>query len=389
MEFARFRLPCQAPIAPVLRAIALLALLTGCGTTNLLVQGRPARQGDRVILPTTGTGGPFLVRATVNNAGPYLFVLDTGSTRTVVSDRLVAELALTTTPTQAVVLDAEAQKVAPAGETSLDRLALGPFETHAVHALVMDLSRFERALGERIDGIAPATLFEELTLVIDYSTATVWCTPDRLHAGLPIRHDRLPVVRADVAGQPIDVLIDSASGGAWMLPIARLPVAQVGYQARRVEQADRTTRRSRAELQGTIRLADQVFDRPIVEDTSGIARVGFHALRGCRVSIDRRSRRLTIERIAPVANEPVWGIGARLERVADLWEVRGIEPGLPADTAGLTDGERILAIDGKRADQLDAAALAALIASADRVRLDVLRAGGVEQVWVPITYIQP
>jgi len=380
---------CQVWIPQVLRATALAALLTGCASQNSRLNAPLAASAERMLLPTTGSGAPFLLRTEVNGAGPYWFVLDTGSTRTVVSPRLLDELALSPAPSSATVLDAEGQPVPTGGEVRLDRLVIGPVEARSVPALLMDLSRFEQALAQRVDGIAPASLFAHFTLVIDYPAAQAWCTARPAPRGVPLRHGRLPVIRAQVAGKDIDVLLDSGSGGSWMLPTADLPLVQVGYADRQVEQALGSAQRTRAQLDGDIRVGQAVFHQPIVEHTTGIARVGWHALRGYRVSIDRPNATLALERVGPVADEPVWGIGARFEPLGNVWEIRAIEPGLPADAAGLTDGERILAINGNRADQLDPAALAALIQQAQRLRLDVMRAKGIEQVWVPIVYIQP
>lgn len=383
------RLSCQVFFARVLLAIALWASLAGCAAQKLVVEDRPAHSGNRLLLPTTGSGAPFLLTAQVNGVGPYSFVLDTGSTSTIVSQRLVEELELTPSHTDTLVLDAEGQPVALRGAVQVNNITFGPVAAHAVDALVIDLSRFERALGQPVDGIAPAALFADFTLVIDYAAAQVWCTPDRLRTGVKMQPGRLPVVRADIAGHAVDVLIDSGSGGSWMVPTTNLPVEQVGYPDRQVEQADQTRRRARAELQGVIRVGNQVFDRPIVEETSGIARVGWHALRGHRVAIDHRSRRITLHRVAQTVNEPLWGIGARLVRVGDVWEVRSVEPGLPAASAGLKDGERILSIEGRHADTLDEPELAAIIQQSPRLRLEVMRVQGIETVWVPIVYLQP
>lgn len=389
MEFARMLSRCQGAVGAWLLAAAAVAWLAGCGGTGLVAENRPEDAQGRMMLSTTGSG-VFLVRAEVDGAGPYFFVLDTGSSRTVVSRRLVEEVGLAVGASGATVLGAEGGRVEVDGSVRLGRLRMGGAEFTGVESLVMDLSALERTLGARVDGIAAGSLFADRTLVLDFAAGEAWVTEERVRGGMRLRDDRLTMVRADVAGRAVDVVIDSASGGSWMLPRAGLAAADMGYGARRVETAGGGDRRARLELEGEIRLGGHVFERPMVEGTDGLARVGWHALRGYRVSIDRRGGLVQIDRVGgDVSDGPVWGIGARLERVGGVWEVRGIEPGRPADSAGLVDGERVLAVGGLRADVLDGAGLAGLIQRSPRLRLDVMRAGGVETVWVPVVYEQP
>jgi hypothetical protein len=341
------------------------------------------------MLSSTGSGVPLLMTAAIDGAGPYRFMLDTGASRSVVSPRLVAEVGLTPAPSGAVVLGAEGAAVDAAGSVRLERLTLGELEIPAVDALVMDLSPLERTLGERVDGIVSGGEFRGATLVIDFAAGQAWITRGRIRGGARLRDDRLARVRADVAGRDLDVVIDSGSSGAWMLPASGLPLVEMGYASRRVATAGGSPARRRLELGGSVRMAGAVFERPMVEDTAGLPRVGWHGLRGCRVWIDGRSGRVLVERWVEVADGPGWGIGARLERAGDVWEVRGVEPGWPAAAAGLSDGERVLSVEGKRAGELDGAGLATLMQERDRLRLEVLREGGVATVWVPVVYAEP
>jgi aspartyl protease len=394
VQCARMSCVCQGRIFVAVLVLALASTLGACGRTRVIgLHGRAAAH-EQVPLPTTSSGVPFLLRTTVNDHGPYLFLLDTGSSTTVVSPRLVEETGLAVQPSQSAVFDAEGLEVSVAGRVRLGEMAMGGVSVSGIEAVVMDLDRLERTLGERVDGIVSGSVFEDLTLVIDFHAGQVWCTRARARPGdgsvVALMDRRLPMVRAQVAGQVMAVLIDSGSGGAWMLPTAGLATVRTGYQDRQVVLAGGVSSRTRERLDGQIVAGDIVFDEPMVEHTDGMARVGWRALKDYRVSIDRRSGVAVLERVGSErVDGPIRGIGARLVRVDGGWEVRSVEPGLPAAGAGLLDGERVLAVDGFRVDELDSAGLEALIQRAGRVRLDVLRAGGVEGVFVPVVYIEP
>ncbi len=394
IECARMCCVCQGRIFRSMLVLALSFVLGGCGRTRLISAPGPARAHEPVLLPTTSSGVPFLLETTVAGRGPYLFLLDTGSSTTVVSPRLIDETGIPIRPNHSIVVDAEGLPVSVAGRARLAEIAFGAMSVSGVEAVVMDLGRLERTLGQRIDGIASGSVFDDVTLVIDFHEHQVWAARRRLDrrggSVVPLTGSKLAMVPATVAGREMSILIDSGSSGSWMLPTAGLTTLQQGYEDRTVVLADGVSSRARVRLEGDIRMGEIVFDEPMVEHTEGVPRVGWRALKDFRISIDRRSGVVAIERAGGDGFDgPIRGFGAKLVRVDGGWEVRRVEPGLPAAGAGLRDGERVLAVDGLRSDQLDSAGLSALIQRAGRVRLDVLRAGGVEAVFVPVVYIQP
>ncbi len=393
MKFLRMIGLCQGRVTVLLLWSLLGFNVGGCASSQLTGAHGPAQPNELVALPITGSGVPYLLQATIAGKGPYLFILDTGSTRTVVSPRLTAEAGLHVLDQHGTIHNAEGAAIDALGETRLPPLAFGGLTTSRVDALVMDLGHLERALGERIDGIASGSLFADFTLVIDDAIGAVYVTRGRIDRadGLPMQDSRLPIVPILIDGVPTPIMIDSASAGSWVLPNQSLRTTDVGFDDRVVAIADGANTRARVRLDGAIQLGDFVFDQPIVEHTQGVPRVGWHALAGFRVSIDRRSGRASFEQMAPSTEieGPVRGIGARLVRHGDLWEVRSVEPMMPAALAGLRDGERVFAIEGKRVGELDQAQLRSLIQQAGRIRLDVMRGQGIEQVFVPVVYIEP
>lgn len=392
MQFLRIQGLCQV-VTCVLLCCMLLLGVSGCSRTRLDAASPQLVNDEAVLLPSTGSGVPYLLRTSVNGIGPYLFVLDTGSSRTVVSPRLVEELGLDARANRSPVVNAEGKPINAAGEVRLGEVVIGPLSVRGVDALVMDMNHLERTLGERIDGIASGALFRDLTLIMDDDLGEVRVTHRRLasRGALPLGRGAIPTVTADVAGVPMPVMIDSASAGSWMIPTEGFETQDAGYADRSVTLAEGQMARSRRRLTGAVYLGGHKFLNPIVEHTEGVARIGWHAMAGFRVSIDQRSGLALFEWPGQEVSfdGPVRGIGARLVRVGEVWEARRVEPSMPASQAGLRDGERIIAVEGRRTDELTDFALRELIERSGRVRLDVLRETGVEQVFVPVVSIEP
>jgi hypothetical protein len=107
--------------------------------------------------------GSIVVPVSIAGAGPFRFVVDTGSTRTAVSQRLASALRLPTVATSALVT--------PAGQRTeriviLSGLSLGDLAPTQVQALVSPRDDF--AAGRRIDGLIGQDLLAPLVYTIDY-----------------------------------------------------------------------------------------------------------------------------------------------------------------------------------------------------------------------------
>ena len=134
--------------------------------------------GALLVLPTTGTGAsersrvlPFDLRAGTNivvpvrvdGHGPYRFLLDTGSSRTVVSTRLADALGL--------VPIAETLLLTPAGRAGhpiavVRRIELGAAPPTNVLAMIVPESDLPGSV--RVDGIVGQDVLSALTYTIDY-----------------------------------------------------------------------------------------------------------------------------------------------------------------------------------------------------------------------------
>ena len=157
--------------------------------------------------------GSVVVPVTIGGTGPYRFVIDTGSSRTVISTRLWQTLRL---PVLAKTL-----VVTPAGRDDayivrLAGLAVAGRPGADVLAAVMPSDRY--AAGQQVDGLIGQDLLAALVYTIDYDQRSiVWHRPDDTLPGrrlpLDLHNNRLLVSldQRDGDSSPLRLVPDSGS----------------------------------------------------------------------------------------------------------------------------------------------------------------------------------
>ena len=157
--------------------------------------------------------GSIVVSVTIGGTGSHRFVIDTGSSRTVISTRLWQALRL---PVVAKTL-----MVTPAGRDDayvvrLNGLAIEARPEVTVSAAVMQADRY--AAGQQVDGLIGQDVLSTGVYTIDYGQRTiVWHSPAEVLRGvrlpLNVRDLRLLVSLPQFAGdpRPLSLIPDSGS----------------------------------------------------------------------------------------------------------------------------------------------------------------------------------
>ncbi len=157
--------------------------------------------------------GSIVVSVTIGGTGPHRFVIDTGSSRTVISTRLWQALRL---PVVAKTL-----MVTPAGRhdayvVRLDGLAIGARPGVTVEAAVVPADRY--AAGQQVAGLIGQDVLSTAVYTIDYAQrAIVWHSPADVLAGvrlaLNVRNHRVLVILPQHDGDPhpLSLIPDSGS----------------------------------------------------------------------------------------------------------------------------------------------------------------------------------
>lgn len=167
--------------------------------------------------------GSIVVPVTIGGTGPYRFVVDTGSSRTVISTRLWQELRLP--------VMSKTRMVTPAGRDEayvvrLTGLSICCPSEFTVEAAVMTADRY--AAGQRVDGLIGQDVLSTVIYTIDYARrAIVWHSaadlPDGLRLPLDVSAQRVLVSLPQYSGDPspLSLIPDSGSDALVLFAHAR------------------------------------------------------------------------------------------------------------------------------------------------------------------------
>jgi predicted aspartyl protease len=174
----------------------------------------------------------MLAPVSINDQGPFNFLLDTGANISCVSHRLMERLELTSIESAAVhtVVGVRQRPI-----VTLDRLQVGPRDRRKVRAPALPIK------GPEVDGILGVDWLKGQRLVLDFRNHRLEITrsqQDESEAGKVVvvparrRHGQLTIVDADLGGKRISAIIDSGAQGTlcnrWLRDLVRAQEARAG-----------------------------------------------------------------------------------------------------------------------------------------------------------------
>lgn len=204
----------------------LLLVIAGC--VQVLAQASVQKQAV-IEVPFELIHGTIIVPATVNGAGPFWMMLDTGA------DPSIVELGIA--KSTGLKIAASGQQGSGGGtshnlsyETSLPLVQLGSLTATKVDALAMDLSKLSSTLGRPIGGVLGYSLFKRRIVRIDYPNRKVRfyknapsCAGAALSqppkcTTLPFRcKDDILATGVTVDGKPVTTNVDTGSNSSFQL----------------------------------------------------------------------------------------------------------------------------------------------------------------------------
>lgn len=241
-----------------------------------------------VTVPMFNVGGRPVIEVSIDGAGPYRMILDTGASRTVVDPAWAG---------------------GAQGTVTLKHVKIGALEIGSLNAASMAL--FGGTLPPEFPrGVFSALSFPGYVLELNYPAATVTIRKGALPAadgrrvfeyaaGLEL--PRVPLV---VGGKTYDVDLDSGAPGALMLPrtaadevALAAPLASVG----RARTPGGEFEVFGAPVRGPVTLGEFTLDVPMVRFSDlgpgaepGPGNLGFEVLRSYVVSVDVANRRVAL-----------------------------------------------------------------------------------------------
>ncbi len=349
---------------------SVLCLLTAGCFSFLHEAPRPGRTtlgSPLIVLPAQNLGDYLVIEVKWDRYGPYRFLVDTGSSVTLVSPDLAKRYGVKDAPAplNARLMHVESAEggtvLLPA--TTLRRLELGDARFDDVPALVYDCAPLSAHLGVKIDGLLGFPLFRETLLTLDYPRSRVLLNPADsapLLPGVTIPFNngsKTPLIPIRLHDTTFIALIDSGSDAPLSLnPVGLQPVYAVGP---RPGPTVGTLSGDHAALVGrladTLTIGSYALPRPLVQVTDELSSIGGEVLRNFTVTFDQERNQVTFYRETPdpVAFEPLRSTGLSFSKAAAYWRVVGVVPDSPAAAAHVQPGDLVTRINGEPVAQWD------------------------------------
>ena len=353
----------------LLAACAALLMLGGCAALPSISSpfrstpprpGRTTLNAPLVVVPTRAIGHYLIVEAKLDRFGPYHFLIDTGSSVTLVTPAVAQRYA----STDALLPNAPSVQVRSAAgtitelrPTTLRQLFLGEARFDDVYALVYDCTALSAHLGVKIDGILGFPLFRETLLTLDYPQGRVVLQPASRTAlvpgsAIPLNDSsKTPLISVRLGERTIFVLIDSGSDAPLSLNPVGLDLAfatppRAGATVGTLT-GDRPQQIGR--LADTLGIGDYKLLRPIVDLTDELSAIGGEILKNFRVTFDQEHDSVYFfrETREPIVSPPRRSAGISFSKTPAYWRIAGVVPGSPADQAEIRGGDLLTHLNGE------------------------------------------
>lgn len=324
--------------------------------TSMAADARPVPfnlfRGNRIFLQARFNGQPTEV------------MLDSGASMTTLDRAYARSIGL---PEGQKITGRGAGGIVEAELVSGVTLEIGGMRFEDMTVGVMDLSSVARGIGRPMNVVVGREFFNNAVVSIDWARSELRLsspgTFSPRHGATAINLKRkgpFNVIPVAVAGNaPIDALLDVGNGGIMNLPKT--------YWGQRQELVDLPHSASmlggvgglhaaRITTVPTVTLAGKTFRNvPTVlseggndHDPEKMANVGIGFLKQFHVDLDLGNDRIYL---APREDAPPFDrerSGTRVDLLGDRLKVTFVAPGSPAATAGLKEGDEIVAVDGRK-----------------------------------------
>ena len=354
-----------------------------------------------VVVPATLISNCLVVETQWDKAGPWHFLIDTGSSVTLVS----AEFAKRYQSGKAPVAPPQVRVKSAGGgnallpATTLKRLPLGGAVFEGVPALVYDFSDLSSHLGLKIDGILGFPLFRDTLLTLDYPNSRLVISPRlpglALHgAMIPFNNENnTPLIPIRMGDTTFIALIDSGSDTALSLnPVGLNPPFACNPRpgpAIATLTGDRPQRMGR--LAVPITIGPYPVSNPLVDLTDDLSSIGGEILKNFTVTFDQKKNQASFHRdtTAPVVLEPRRSSGLGFSRMPAYWRVESVIPDSPAASRSIQPGDLCTKINGDPVAHWDFHRYAALVHDAAEITYTFLNGTREHDVPVPVFDLVP
>lgn len=330
------------------------------GNTTLSLRTVPANarlNSDVAEAPITMIGGLPFVEVTINDAGPFLFLVDTGAATTVVIPAVAALFPENINLSEVRIFDSTSDAIPSKSALQIDSLRLADLELNDFDAVTIDLSNLSQSFGTEVHGILGFPAFANLLLTIDYNENMLRVSDQLLDPNSPDAVsmtiiDGHPFVDVRIGETVVSTMLDTGHGGSYSLP---LDTPGITYSAQPMPwfssmDLSGPSPRQIGRLAGDVELGPVLWETPIITvDGPDTANIGSGLMSLFVVSFDQRSGLVELasdgeQRILQSA--PISTFGIQISDNGTERIVSEVLAGSPAEAAGIEAGDALVSVDG-------------------------------------------
>ncbi|MFT3781590.1 MAG: aspartyl protease family protein [Nibricoccus sp.] len=377
-------------LRPLLQLTIALACLLACSCNSRrdLKPGRTIIRKQQLVIPAQIIGNQFIVETKWDKHGPWRFLIDTGSSVTLVSPefqrRYATEKAALGAP--AIHVRSSEGKATELPAVTIRSIEIGDARFESVQALIFDFSELSAHLGVKIDGVLGFPLFRETVFTLDYPQSRLvikpaWPapapTPD---LGTTIKfnnNQRTPLINVRIGAENVVALIDSGNDGPLLLnPVGKNPQFAFGPRPG-VAVSTLTGVRTQeiARLDQPLDIGPFRFEKPVVDLSDQLTAIGGEILRNFAVTFDQSNNQVSFHREStkPIASAARRTAGLSFSKTPTYWRVAGVVSGSPAEAAGIQTGDLVTRINGESISAWSYARYEAQVRRAEEITFTFLR----------------
>jgi hypothetical protein len=330
-------------------------------------------------IPITIAGGAVLVPVKINDR-TFNFLLDTGSSRSVIDPVTAANLGLVSEGTQRIQKNFRDLVV---DITEVNKLSIGQQEFNRAPLDELTLAPVSKALGTSVDGVLGSDILQQLTFKLCYSKKTLLIGPlarlGTLGKPTPLRHSENQFfVSVALVSVPTQLVLDTGTNStnlSWSTWEKLVHVWTPTQIVEGIARAGNPTSQAiliclpRLQL-GNDLLSDQAVraqqqsDAGVfsAEDFGGI--LGSDILQQFEITFDLKNNRIFLRPDTLYKRDPYRyvTIGIQIANNGQGgFEIMSVWKGSPAALAGLQQGDILKAVDGKPVDTLTAQQVSSML----------------------------
>ncbi len=394
-------------VAWILPVLCGLLLTTGCSTFSRQTPARTTIVSKAVELPARTVANFFLVEAKQADGRTYRFMIDTGSTATLISPAVAKALRLKEKkgPLRTVRVRGSHGSEVELESATLRRLTLGDATFERMPALIYDFTELSGQLGMTIDGVLGFPLFRDTLLTLDYPASRLVILPyptfppakeppSPHRSTIAFNNDRnSPLIPIQMGNESFIVLIDSGSDGALTLNPAGLhPKFASGPRVGTLlASLSGDQRQLVGRLGQNILIGTFVIEQPVTDLTEQLSSIGGELLKNFVLTFDQRRNRVTFAREAegPVTVEGRRSTGLSFGRSSAYWKVLSVIPDTPTAELKVQAGDVCVRINGEPVEKWNPERYATLLKSAAKVTYTFVTGPNEHDLEVPVFDLVP